>query len=59
MTIFRGTELIMLLQVNDYLSTLQTFPLLCVYGSLFYAYYIKIIKNGGWEHQACQLLKNR
>ncbi len=59
MSLLRGTELIMLFQMNDHLPTLQTFALFLAYGTLFYTYYIKIIKNGGWKHQTYQLLKDR
>ena len=52
-------ERIMLLQMNDYLTTLQTFTLLFADGALFYTDNIKIIKNGGGKHQAYQLLEDR
>ena len=59
MAIFRSAELIVLFQVYNHLATLQSFTLFLAYGSLFYMYYIKIIKNGGWKHIAYQLLKDR
>ena len=57
--LFWRAELILLLQMNDYLSTLQAFTLLFADGALFYTDNIKIIKNGGGKHQACQLLEDR
>ncbi len=57
--LFWRAELIMLLQMNDYLSTLQAFTLLFADGALFYTDNIKIIKNGGGKHQAYQLLEDR
>ena len=52
-------ERIMLLQMNDYLTTLQAFTLLFADGALFYTDNIKIIKNGGGKHQTYQLLEDR
>ena len=59
MSYLRRAKLIVLLQMNDYLATLKTLTLFLADGSLFYTYYIKIIKNGGWKHQTYQLLKDR
>ena len=59
MSYLRGAKLIVLLQMNDYLATLKPLTLFLADGSLFYTYYIKIIKNGGWKHQTYQLLKDR
>ena len=50
MTLLRRSELVMLFKMDNNLAALKTFALFLAYGTLFYAYNIKVIKNSGWKH---------